>query len=436
MIDFRTRFGHQFRYFSVCLTVMPGAALLDLSSNTDWTGPEMRLLLQRLLHLYVLPFVVFSTHYLPKVAGMRMGFPLKAISAAGAVALAPLVFTDALLVQRGGEVRGGPAYPYTYLLYGSGYFLFAYYVLIGHVRTAGPEEKRFARLHLAAFAIVSAGGFLDMLAVAIPSLLIFPNCKSVGVLLFGFLCAYFFTDRFFRILDERDLLFRRVESLSLEFEQARPLWKLGESAARISHEIKNYVAVFKSNNVLLRTRLEPGSENPEVDRMARSTERLESLAESILDFSNSGQSRRFETLDLETLIGDCVQDHLPDRSPAFAVQGPGEGLSVRGDRGRLDQIFANLFRNSLEAGATRISILLSRQDPFGASPSPSPSSTGMMDTWSSSRCARPGPAPRDSRSGSACRSPHGPPSEPRLPPATRPVCRWSSRWVFRTPKSI
>lgn len=39
-------------------------------------------------------------------------------------------------------------------------------------------------------------------------------------------------------------------------------------------------------------------------------------------------------------------------------------MSVRGDRGRLDQVFVNLIRNSLEAGATRVAVFLSRQEPF------------------------------------------------------------------------
>lgn len=364
VIDFRTRFGPQFRYFSACLTFMPGAALLDLYSYADWIAPERRLLLQSLLHLYVLPFVVFSAHYLPKVAGMRMPFLVTALFGIGALGLAPLVFTDSLLRLEGGEVHGGQAYSLTYLLYGSAYFLYVYYILIGHVRRAAPEERRFARLHLAAFAFVSAAGFLDMLAVVEPRLFLFPSCKSAGVLAFGVFCAYFFIDSFFRILGERDNLFRRVEGLSQELLRAEPLWKIGESTARISHEIRNYVSVLKSNHVLLRNRLSPETANPEVDRMARSAERLEAFAQSILDYSNSGLSTRFEALDLEAVIRDCVEVHFPGRAGIFRIHGPGEGLSARGDRGRLDQVFLNLFRNSLEAGATRIAVFLSRREPF------------------------------------------------------------------------
>lgn len=366
LIDLRTRFGPQFRNFSVCLAVMPGAALLDLFSFADWTGPETRLLLQRLLHLYVLPFTVFSAHYLPKVAGRRSRPMVTAVFAAGALVLAPIFLTDAFLRLEGGAVRGGPAYPFTFLLYGTAYILFAYIVLICHVRTAGPGEKRFARLHLIGFVVATGGGLMDMLAVVEPRLLVFPSCKSFGVLVFGIFCAYFFADRFFRILEERNHLFRQVEGLNQEFLRAQPLWKIGESTARISHEIRNYVSILKSNHLLLRNRLMPGPEDPEVDRMARSTERLESFAQSILDFSNSGHSLRFETLDLEALIRGCVENHFPGRSGDFPIRGPQEGLRVRGDRGRLEQVFVNLFRNSLEAGATRVSVLLERREPFAA----------------------------------------------------------------------
>lgn len=168
------------------------------------------------------------------------------------------------------------------------------------------------------------------------------------------------------ILRERNELFRKVESLNLEFQRTQPLHRIGESTARISHEIKNYVSVLRSNNILLRQKLKGGGEHPEVDRMARSTERLETFVRSLLDYSNSSGSLRVTPLELESVVKDCLETHFPTHMDLVRIRCDCGSFPILGEKGRLEQVFLNLLKNSLEAKAAKIDIRMEIDGPTGS----------------------------------------------------------------------
>lgn len=181
-------------------------------------------------------------------------------------------------------------------------------------------------------------------------------------MVFGIFCAYFFAGQFLTLLRERDELFRKVEGMNRDLSRMMPIRKMGESAAFISHEIKNYVSVLKSNHLLLKRRLDGAESLDEMDRIGRSTEKLESFVRAILDFSNSAESLRREWISLGQVIQECLSLHFPDRCNTIHVTVQDNLPLIRGERGRLERALLNLIKNSLEAGASRIRIAVSGQD--------------------------------------------------------------------------
>ncbi|HKP97552.1 MAG TPA: HAMP domain-containing sensor histidine kinase [Fibrobacteria bacterium] len=355
IIDRRTQFGPLFRNFSVCLLVFPVVAMLDLFSYSEQTSPAMKLLLQRSMHFLVLPFIPFSVFHILKIAGRPARRAALLFSIISAI-LAPIVLIDPFLRVQAGEVRGGPLYAWTFLPYGSAYILFAYCIMVGHLKSVRPGERKFPALHLLGYAFSTVGGTMDMLAVVNPGWYVFSSCKSIGIMIFGIFCIYFFVSHFFLVLSERNALFHKVEELNRRFEAIQPMRKMGESTAYISHEIKNYLSVVKSNNQLLRMKYERAGKNEEIDRIRRSTDSLESFIRSLLDFGNSADTFKVDKLALARVIEDCLELHFASARHKILFAFPPDLPDILGDRGRLERVFLNLVKNSLEANATRIRV--------------------------------------------------------------------------------
>jgi signal transduction histidine kinase len=359
VVDLRTRFNPLYRHFCVCLLVMPSMSLLDLFSYASSTPPEARLILQRILHLVVLPYIPLSIAFLRKLAGARRGIPTEIFVLLTAL-LAPLCFLDVFLALRDGAVRGGPVYAWTFLPLGGFYVLYAYVLMIRHLAVTPRGQRKFPALHLLGFSLASTGGVMDMLGVVDRRLFLFCSCKSIGILIFGGFCAYFFASHFLRMLRERSELFDRVEGLSKELGDGAPARKIGESAAIISHEIKNYAAVLKLNQLLLRNKMGAETSPAELDRIGRSAERIESFARSVVDYSGSGKGSLSDLVDVPRVMEECARAHFPGPWLIRIRHSPIEAR-IPGDASRLERVFINLWKNSLEAKATRIECQVSVQ---------------------------------------------------------------------------
>jgi signal transduction histidine kinase len=131
-----------------------------------------------------------------------------------------------------------------------------------------------------------------------------------------------------------------------------PARKIGESAALISHEIKNYASVMKHNHSLLRSKI-GGESHTELERIRRSAEKIESFARSLVEYSGSAKSGPERALCLAGLMEDCARAHFPQPGLVRIRRGADEA-SIRGEAAQLERVFLNLWKNSMEANATRI----------------------------------------------------------------------------------
>ena len=124
-------------------------------------------------------------------------------------------------------------------------------------------------------------------------------------------------------------------------------------SALLGHEMKNYLCTLKGNARLLRNRM-PGDDQAIIDRIDRVVEKLESF------------TRRMGTGEAATGLGAlkpvppaqaaqvCVRTHFHKHLEAFRFCEDSAASALLCDPGRLEQVFLNLFANSLEAGAGRI----------------------------------------------------------------------------------
>lgn len=130
---------------------------------------------------------------------------------------------------------------------------------------------------------------------------------------------------------------------------------LGVSAASISHEIRNYAATLKGNATLLDRTWEGAVRPVELERIRASADRMESITRDITAFAGAAGPLRTVPLDLEALLGGCMDGRFPGKRAVIRSSG---SPRLHGDPGRLEQAFVNLFRNAWEAGATGVEVRL------------------------------------------------------------------------------
>jgi signal transduction histidine kinase len=150
------------------------------------------------------------------------------------------------------------------------------------------------------------------------------------------------------LLDGADLLARAV-AVERSLAHAEKLAAIGETAARIAHEIRNPVTAARS--LAQQLAREPGSPfATEHTLILEELERIERQVAALLRFSRR-EDFRFEPVDL----GELVRATLAQYEPRLAAAGVEVGLELPGgvtplaDREKLRQVLVNLVENALDA---------------------------------------------------------------------------------------
>lgn len=161
----------------------------------------------------------------------------------------------------------------------------------------------------------------------------------------------------------------QVKRLENELRRADRLAAVGRLAAGLAHEIRNPLASLSGSVEVLGQNLNPAGEDGELFRIVlRETARLNRLVTDFLHYARPDRGRRSE-VELRSLV---------DEVAFFFLQGEGKegfqltnlipgGTTMTADRGQLEQLFLNLFRNSVEACADGIKVTVdARQEQAGA----------------------------------------------------------------------
>lgn len=135
----------------------------------------------------------------------------------------------------------------------------------------------------------------------------------------------------------------------------------GKDLAGLYHEIKNCTSTLKGNAVLLRQTLQTDAERAPVERIERIAASIERIAREVMYLADPGLIEPHQDVRIDTLIQECMTDYFPTTPDAFTLVCSEELPPLEGDPGKLRQAFVNLFKNSLEAEASRIIVRLTRK---------------------------------------------------------------------------
>jgi two-component system, NtrC family, sensor kinase len=144
------------------------------------------------------------------------------------------------------------------------------------------------------------------------------------------------------------------EDLERRLVQADKLSSIGLLAAGVAHEVNTPLAVISTYAQMLAKQVHGDDQKTKLlDKIAKQTFRASEIVNSLLNFSRTS-STEFEALDLNKVIRETASllEHQFDK---FGIQVEMEldeaAPAVRGNAGKLQQVFLNLFLNARDAMA-------------------------------------------------------------------------------------
>ncbi|MBW8887521.1 MAG: HAMP domain-containing histidine kinase [Fibrobacteres bacterium] len=211
--------------------------------------------------------------------------------------------------------------------------------------------------------------WLGLVLAGLALAFLFTGTRSVtlpvwlGLTLGGAAGVIYLTHRFLALYMADRKAMQALSRAYADLQASAHMRELGMSAASISHEIRNYAASLKGNAVLLNRELDretdresdPAGQKGELERIRTAADRMEAISRDISVFAGAARSPRLEPLDLERVIGDCLENRFPGKRASVRCRG---GARMQGDAARLEQAFMNLFRNAWEAGASGVEVRL------------------------------------------------------------------------------
>jgi hypothetical protein len=142
------------------------------------------------------------------------------------------------------------------------------------------------------------------------------------------------------------------------------LKELGQSTAIINHEIKNYTFIISGSAQLLYEKAPLSDKHKAIAANIVSTAtKLSDFSKDILNFSRAKILSDKKPIALFALIEECVQAHFPEKKDLLInIDKNHDDLFIHGDWEKLEHVFINTLKNSIEAGARSISIKALRRD--------------------------------------------------------------------------
>ncbi len=162
------------------------------------------------------------------------------------------------------------------------------------------------------------------------------------------LMAYFIT-KALNIFDVETRV--KVEKQARGLVQSEKLASLGQLAAGIAHEINNPLTNASLGIQMLKNRLKNDSGQALTEQLGaveKNIDRAAAIAQELLLFSRD-QAMDFLLLNINEVIADALAMIKHKLSGIVLEQNLAPVPEVRGDRGKLEQVFINILSNALEA---------------------------------------------------------------------------------------
>jgi signal transduction histidine kinase len=366
VMGWATKIDRSLPYFGLTVVLLCGFAGVDLWYSIPPHVNHMPLRMGIIQHsLFCLVPGAFLK-YLEVSTGQSIFRATAAIFVVLGCMLVPLFLGGAMLHSVDGTVYPMPMYRFLLAPFvAAAIVMILSEMVLGLVRGSA-EARRFLGFHLLGCCLLAACGTIDISQMLWghfwPFVLAYnhiPNFSVIGVQAMGYLMVGVAMKRILNLVRSRQAYVLKLETAYEELSQARSLVRIGQGVSVVCHEIKNQAFALGGSVGVLREAVEfDKSLTPSVDRIALIAGRIHSFCADLSAPTRVTSLGDKQCIDLPALISSTIARNFQSEAERFSIDGGGAALNVNADAGRLEQVFVNLFKNALEAGASRVHVWL------------------------------------------------------------------------------
>jgi signal transduction histidine kinase len=162
------------------------------------------------------------------------------------IIIALLFITNIMLVERDNDITATIFYKVLFIPYMLVTVAFLLYRIFNRLTSGSSFQRQVMLYNLIGGGFLSLGAVIDMLAMVkgtrvIPEV---PNFSIVGVLFYCTGVSFVFTNRLTELINEREVVFKKLKDAYKELEEVQVLKELGQSTSIMNHEIRNYATAI------------------------------------------------------------------------------------------------------------------------------------------------------------------------------------------------
>ncbi|MBN1129373.1 MAG: HAMP domain-containing histidine kinase [Chitinispirillaceae bacterium] len=358
LLESFVKFDRSFLFLGGALVLFGLVPAIDIwvlpeSGRAESALPWIRI--QHILTVLLLPLILW---YLKKFLKSKTTY-LHLVINVFVVFFSLVLFSDASLRVEDGSTVRGPLYNYLFLPCFAVTGCFISIMIANRLKGTEGNERRILFYHLIGFALLCAFGTIDLIVKSMYGSVtaVASSFFILGVLAFGLMTFLIFTERLLMLMNDRRRAYDHLRTALEEMQEASALRQIGESAAIINHEIKNYLTrIFGAAELLELTESLSSDGKQEIEAIKNTVAELQHFSMDILELSRARIVREKEMLTLVPLIRQCVGRHFPGCSGRIRISGGDESLTIRGEWDKLEHVFVNVIKNAFEADASIVDI--------------------------------------------------------------------------------
>lgn len=363
-LELKTNFDRSFLYFGLSLVFLCCLTLIDIWFINNSMSTLKILYWTKIFHILSCFFYVFSIWYLMELAKNNNTKLIKIWTLSGIIFSLFLIQDGVMLKMENNQVLSTILYNVTFVPYTIIWVVLLNYINIKAISKAPVKDKKIFKIHLFGIISLCLFGLLDLFAASLlgQKKLPIPSFSIIGVLVFGIMASLIFAERFLILIKDRQYAYDKLEAAYKDMEKSATLKQLGESTAIINHEIKNYMIKISgmAEIIKLKERLSyKGKQH--IETIIKSIMSLNAFSKDILDLSKKKITKGGKLINIGNVIKNCIKIHFSNEKDFFTLYNFDKCPLVYGDWVKLEQVFINLFNNSIEASPksnTKISIRL------------------------------------------------------------------------------
>jgi len=252
-----------------------------------------------------------------------------------------------------------PAYRYVFVPYTVVLLCLIMLYLTAQRQNVSLQKRKVVSMHIGGFVVIAVGSVMDMVLLlrrqtlfSIDSFLLF------GALIYGYVMIFSLAQYLLNLSVERKRALQNLRSAYSELNSQKAFRILGESASKISHEIKNYAFSIGGLAAMLRGKIDPSFalQREITGDIIDCAEKLSLFSRDVLELAGARDQSNFVSVSINTLVADCINRHFKGKKEYFTFCDQGSDIQLFAEPSKLTRALLNIFKNSLEAGATSIDL--------------------------------------------------------------------------------